>query len=506
MFHLPANAGSYAGSCHALGVPAYRPEFAAPKSRPATENIAPGATGKNAGSNIGNEIRMLLAATSKMDRRVRKDVVALYQNLIALRYAFSLNTREGTPQFRVFSQHEPIRHFNVTRAGMQHRLDRISPSLAEDNMLVGALKNLVNHARLDKHARKYMPGGVPDAWTEQAPCRWPIETLLGVLRIGEWDQIDLSGIELSNANFRKMNMPGVNFRGAMLRECDFRGCDLSRSNFIGSDIRLCNFRDTDLTMANMESVMADGVNLRNADLSMLKARKASFIRANFTDAITSNANFSEAHMEYAIGVQFDQGAVFVDAELNHLEAGWDLNKNPFLNVPPEHIGRQLWTLSTIHPRHDELHNTIVYRLVKAMGDDHANLHKSPLLMNMLVGQSRCWSDPRIRELVNNKLLPAVLGNGDAGAIEPRDVESLMAQADRYLKNTLPVPSQRGNGEVAGQPRTDRAPLFSEGPDTSNRISCLPTAPPAEPTRNEVFGRNLEAINRWYKAAQERGFT
>ncbi|RXZ38082.1 hypothetical protein D9O50_00560 [Oxalobacteraceae bacterium CAVE-383] len=369
-------------------------------------------------NDAGKDIDRMSAAVSGMSRDVKAKTAALVRQLIATRYLFTANARGGV-QPRSFNWKEPIKNFQVSHRGMTRLLKEISPRMAEDERRVVFLKNFVNGSDSTKCEKKGLRDLlITQAMARQAPSDWPREAgkaLMDVLRIGQWDYVDLSGASLRNTDFEGVQWP-----------CSI----MQRTNLTG-----CNFRHSDLSETCMENAIADGADFRHADLTGLEARGAFFIKTEFFDAITRNADFTEAHLEYATGLRFEQGARFTDARLHDVEAGWDLCKNPLLAEQTGTVASQLQTLSSIPRRHDHLHNRIVWRLLDKINRDSHEVDKFPVLTDFLLKQARCWPHEQIAGFINNVILPHLLTRWNVNRV---DDKPMLEQVMQYLTKARPA--------------------------------------------------------------------
>jgi len=93
--------------------------------------------------------------------------------------------------------------------------------------------------------------------------------------------VDLSGQDLSYADFRGGNLAGASF-GEFLIGAQFDRADLKRANLIGAQLIGASLEEVDLRGANMTGANLLGANLRKAKLSETK-----LISANFSTMMTN---------------------------------------------------------------------------------------------------------------------------------------------------------------------------------------------------------------------------
>ena len=113
------------------------------------------------------------------------------------------------------------------------------------------------------------------------------------LRDVDFENTDLSAVDLSNAilidvDFDSVDLTGANLSGADLTDADFDDVNLSGANLSGADLTDADLEEADLTNANLTNA-----NLTNADLE----------EANLTGADVTGAEFRDADLEDVIGLE-----------------------------------------------------------------------------------------------------------------------------------------------------------------------------------------------------------
>lgn len=101
----------------------------------------------------------------------------------------------------------------------------------------------------------------------------------------DFQGIDLSGENLENLFFNKINLIGANlqrgnFQGASLQKGKLINADLTNSNFSHSNLSYCKLMGANLTMVNFSEA-----NLRGADFSNAIISNTNFTNADLTDTI-----------------------------------------------------------------------------------------------------------------------------------------------------------------------------------------------------------------------------
>ena len=115
----------------------------------------------------------------------------------------------------------------------------------------------------------------PLIWNEWRERKWETDSRAQFPSLFEADlrSLDLSGINLFNADLEY----------ACLRRCKLHGANLQRADLTGANLRRANLTDAEMRLASFVSADLTGANLSRSVLAL----------ANFTDADLSWANLSE---------------------------------------------------------------------------------------------------------------------------------------------------------------------------------------------------------------------
>ena len=143
--------------------------------------------------------------------------------------------------------------------------------------------------------------------------------------------MDLTGVNLENADLYMANLIGTNLQGANLenkdlRAVDFTWADLSNANMSGANLSYAIMDGADLSGANMRYSRFIYASLANADMSMSDLQGAIFTAANLrganlTCSYMSCADLRSANLEGANLTNAD----LKDANINHVDlTGVDL--------------------------------------------------------------------------------------------------------------------------------------------------------------------------------------
>lgn len=128
--------------------------------------------------------------------------------------------------------------------------------------------------------------------------------------------LDLSGLDFSNASFPKCRLAGSILRETRLVHANFLGADLRRVDFSGADLGSADF-----TRARFQANRFHSAGIEMADFSKADLRGMDFSHARgrmpvFTEAKLAGCRFTSAHMPDAVMAGADlTGAVFAGANL-----------------------------------------------------------------------------------------------------------------------------------------------------------------------------------------------
>jgi uncharacterized protein YjbI with pentapeptide repeats len=389
------------------------------------------------GLKVGEKIDIVMKACGKLDRRVKERTVALIRQLIATRHLFPADVPGSEQLPRVFDLHAPVQNLWIGRAGVRALLHEVSPALAEQENVVEGICHIANYSVpkncKEKHLRD-SPLTRQDAI--KAPEEWPAATQLFVLKLGNWDEIHASDIQLPNADLR-----GIRCKHAVLSEANLEGADASDSvlpgaDFRGSRLAGCRFINADLRSADFGPMHDDGTGFCNADnaifnnanLTHLKASGAHFIKAHFEGARVDSADFTGTHLSYSTGLVIKPGLLLTDAELLHAKISSDMNVPKLFDRLDNVVRWHLRTLSTITRQRDDLHNDGLLGLIKITGAEFGRLKNIGPLAKTLLTQERCWPDEALRKFTDTHILPKLLSHwnsdgGDIHKISPRQAMS-----------------------------------------------------------------------------------
>jgi uncharacterized protein YjbI with pentapeptide repeats len=179
----------------------------------------------------------------------------------------------------------------------------------------------------------------------------------------------LSRADLREANLREASLTAAVVNGANLRAAILSGADLSRSDFSGATLRLADLRGVDLRLANLSTADVsrsslnvanlsntnfEGANLSSADLSLANLSLANLSGANLYQATLRQAILSGSSLRDANVKETN----FTEAILNEVDfngahchstlfANVDLSKSLGLNMI-RHLGPSTVGIDTIY--------------------------------------------------------------------------------------------------------------------------------------------------------------
>lgn len=141
-----------------------------------------------------------------------------------------------------------------------------------------------------------------------------------------WDLTgaDLSGLNLSDANFEEAFLECVDFSGATLSGVNFTGAVLARANLSGAQLEGATLVEANLGAADLRGIHAKGANLTGAILAGANLDAARFVnatldRVDFSDAVIGKADFTGVTVSRAFFMKTDlAGATFTRATLREV--------------------------------------------------------------------------------------------------------------------------------------------------------------------------------------------
>lgn len=112
--------------------------------------------------------------------------------------------------------------------------------------------------------------------------------------------VDLHGADLQEVNLSHMILSGANFGGADLSKADFTKANLSRADFTKANLSEANLSGADLGKARLPGAYVSRASLKEAYLSAADLGHAILSGANLSEANLSGANLSKADLSLAI--------------------------------------------------------------------------------------------------------------------------------------------------------------------------------------------------------------
>lgn len=111
---------------------------------------------------------------------------------------------------------------------------------------------------------------------------------------------DLSGADLSNADFGGARLEGVSFKGAHLGDAIFSSAKLAGADFSGADLNSADFTEADLSGADLRGANLSGArlvytNLTDADLTGCRVYGVAAWSLKLDGAVQTNLTITEPH-------------------------------------------------------------------------------------------------------------------------------------------------------------------------------------------------------------------
>lgn len=129
--------------------------------------------------------------------------------------------------------------------------------------------------------------------------------------------IQLNGLDLSGADFRRAWLKSVDFTGSILRDCEFSETDISYCKFLDADLRGSSFTDAELSYCDFDRARLCGTVLNDTHTS-----ECSFLDTDFSDSLMFKTVFALALLK---GANFEHvylaDAVFTGCSELHVAIG-----------------------------------------------------------------------------------------------------------------------------------------------------------------------------------------
>lgn len=195
------------------------------------------------------------------------------------------------------------------RLGGIYGLERVAQDSAREYWPV--MEVLTAFIREDTRTRTVqLNGGKPEHFLVQTD----VQAALTVLsrracsyQNGEAHRLDLSGVDLRGANLREANLAGANLSRADLSGAMLVGADLQAANLEGAVLNKANLQEVKLHQTNLCKARLMGADLKNAKLWQTNLKEATLEKANlegaiFQDIEAEGTNFKDSNFAEASGL------------------------------------------------------------------------------------------------------------------------------------------------------------------------------------------------------------
>ena len=127
------------------------------------------------------------------------------------------------------------------------------------------------------------------------------DELIALLSESSDEPADLSSRRLSRLDLRGIDFKGANLRWARLNGADLRGANLSRATLDSAWLLNANLEDANLRSASLFSTQMQGANLKSADLTGARII-ANMERADLTGAVLREADMAADMKNQSMGL------------------------------------------------------------------------------------------------------------------------------------------------------------------------------------------------------------
>lgn len=351
----------------------------------------------------------------------------------------------GHTNYRCFKIDVPLDDFRLNRVSTAKLLQEIVPWWPDSAAnLQDAILQLAQDHPFDGNANTYQASEMSKITahllaSDATPAEWPDAMMQTVLRIGDWQRINLRGADLQGHNFSGFNLRGAdlslcNLEHGKLCNSDLSGCDLTGANLRYADLKHCRLSystlaDCDLFGANMHHADARGVTFDGADMSGVTATQADFNGSGFNAVQLQDANFEKAQLNYTNGLACSRGTSFCDASLSNARIAvqasppdqpqtfWNLlcRRGPVLRELAAFRRGQFQALCSIDKERFVGCQTAALRdlvtLIQIDGHD-----STPIAIEEWIRTTGSSSSSLIRGYVTNVLLPALLEDWNSSRV------------------------------------------------------------------------------------------
>lgn len=339
--------------------------------------------------------------------------------------------------YRCFKMDAPLDDFRLNRTSTKKLLREIvscQPDSAAN--LLEAVFQLAREHPYDGDVDTYREREAPKIIahllaTDATPAEWPNEMMQTLLRIGDWQRINLCGADLQDHDFSGFNLHGAdlsfcNLERSNLSNSDLKGCDLSHANLRHANLERCQLAystlaDCDLYSANMQKADARCVTFYGANMSGVTATLADFSGSGFNAVELQDANFEKAQLDDTNGLTCSQGTSFREASLSNARIAvqssppdqpqtfWNLlcRRGPVLRELAAFRSSQFRALCSIDAEKFLGCQTAALRdlVTLIQGDGHDS---APIAIEEWIRTTGSNSSSVIRDYVASMLLPAML--------------------------------------------------------------------------------------------------
>ena len=151
---------------------------------------------------------------------------------------------------------------------------------------------------------------------------------------------DLSGVELSDANFNNANLSGFNFEGADLEGVNWTGAKVTGVNFYRARVNCADLAKANKSFVkiNLQGVDCSNVNLSSADFTDANLQGVKLYNSNVTNVNWKNALVQGIHLtkEHQTGIQINYQDFFSKIKYNDatkIELAYTQINNIADNIP-----------------------------------------------------------------------------------------------------------------------------------------------------------------------------
>lgn len=154
---------------------------------------------------------------------------------------------------------------------------------------------------------------IADLKANDRGVRWNKRSTAELDRVSPFEKVDLSGHDLSDMSFRRVEFVDSDFKNATFAKgmvvAMFARCDFARADFSEANLRSAKFRECSMQRADFAKAQAELVQFANCDLQSASFQDAALDQANLKGANLAKSNLGTSGASLK-KTEFDEHTIF----------------------------------------------------------------------------------------------------------------------------------------------------------------------------------------------------